>query len=122
MKVAGYCPMGCGQTLFVGSEGGITCSYYRCPRPGAVDTILSDPETEHIVLLEERHFAVEHPLRERVDGELFDCEINRRLSSLDGPPREPGRYRVTIHQPDAYSESYRPGDGGLDYELLEGSS
>lgn len=40
--VAGYCPMGCGHTLFVGSGGHITCSWAHCPNPSAVDELLAD--------------------------------------------------------------------------------
>ena len=42
-KVAGRCPMGCGETLFVGNGGHITCSLIGCPKPVAVDALLNDP-------------------------------------------------------------------------------
>lgn len=52
-KVQGYCPMGCGATLFLGEGGHITCSWLECPRPHAADELLAalvavaadDPET-----------------------------------------------------------------------------
>jgi len=93
-KVQGYCPMGCGSTLFLGAGGYVTCSFIGCPDPGAVSTILEDGETEHIVTIEDKRFHVQHPLRERLDGKLHTCGLHRYLSELDGPPRKPGRYRV----------------------------
>lgn len=118
-RLHGYCPMGCGETLFLSDSGHVECSNVDCPRRDTVDTILAESETEHIVLVDEGGFSLQHPLRERVDGELFDCQVHGRMRGLDGPPAAPGRYRVTIHQPDGYSEPYRPGTGGLDYERLD---
>jgi hypothetical protein len=93
-KVAGYCPMGCGATLFVAKDGHITCSLIGCADPCKVDDLLHDRETEHIVLLDETSFNLQHPLRERGE-DLFACDMHERLSALDGPPAQPGRYRVT---------------------------
>ncbi|TKJ24377.1 hypothetical protein A6V29_04940 [Blastococcus sp. CCUG 61487] len=86
--------MGCGQTLFVGDGGHVTCSYALCPRSDAVDEILADRETEHVVVLAEETFSVQHPLRERLDDELFTCPLHEWLQQQDGPPEAPGRYRV----------------------------
>lgn len=72
-RLKGFCPMGCGETLFVGSGGHITCSYLECKNPTAVDDILGDGETEHIVTLEGERFHIEHPLRERLDDGLQRC-------------------------------------------------
>lgn len=93
-RIRGYCPMGCGETLFVGSGGFITCSYVACPCPDAVSTILDDSETEHIVELDRESFSVQHPLRERLNGDLFRCKLHGEISDMDGPPRVTGRYRV----------------------------
>jgi hypothetical protein len=72
-----------------------------CPEPNAVDLILNDPETEHVVLVGEENFTIMHPLRERLtqvkanfDPELFDCELHCWLSAQSGPPFKPGRYRA----------------------------
>lgn len=92
--VAGHCPMGCGETLILGTGGRVTCSLLRCPRPSAVDELLADAETEHVVMLEPNTFSIQHPLRERLDGSLFDCGLHAYLTSLGGPPRQPGRYRA----------------------------
>lgn len=97
-KVSGYCPMGCGETLFVGSGGYVTCSYIPCPRPDAVATLLADAETEHIVELRKREFTVKHPMRERLDDALMDCQLHAEIAAIaamSGPPAKPGRYRVT---------------------------
>src|SRR5690242_8844210 len=79
-RVQGHCPMGCGETLFLGEGGHVTCSYINCPRPTAVDELLADSETEHIVVIGEETFSIQHPLRERLDGELHDCALHLDLS------------------------------------------
>lgn len=45
-RVGGYCPMGCGETLFLGEDGYVTCSLIECPRPDAAAVILDNP-AEH---------------------------------------------------------------------------
>lgn len=93
-KVAGYCPMGCGQTLFLGDLGGVTCSDLQCPRPDVVHTLLCNPEHEHRLVIADGKAIVKHPLRERADDELFDCP------ALDLAQQEPdleeGEYRFRI--------------------------
>lgn len=101
-KVQGYCPMGCGTTLFLGSGGYVTCSLDKCPNPSAASDILDTREHEHIVVLEEDTFSMQHPLRERLNGELFDCGLHQYLNTLGGPPRMPGRYRVGMVGGDWY--------------------
>jgi hypothetical protein len=32
--------MGCGETLFLGAGGHVTCSYIPCPDPSATDDVL----------------------------------------------------------------------------------
>lgn len=39
-RVAGRCPMGCGETLTLGSGGHVTCSLIGCPNPTAADELL----------------------------------------------------------------------------------
>ncbi len=34
-------------------------------------------------------------LRERLNGEMFECPLHKELGSLHGPPGKPGRYIVT---------------------------
>lgn len=88
--------MGCGETLFVGAGGYITCSYIPCSKPDAVATILAERETEHIVQLKAHDFSILHPLRERLGDELLRCDLHAYLIGLDGPPRQPGRYRARL--------------------------
>jgi hypothetical protein len=93
--VSGFCPA-CGYpTLFLGSGGHVTCSRLACPRPTAADEILDTQEMGHIVVTTMTDYSMQHPLIERLDGELFDCALANRLHGLTGSPVEPGRYRVT---------------------------
>lgn len=93
-SVQGYCPA-CGSgSLFLGTRGYVTCSVNDCPRPTAVSDLLDDRETEHVVNIGETGFTVRHPLLERLDDALLTCTVHERLSRYDGPPVEPGRYRV----------------------------
>jgi hypothetical protein len=100
-RVQGYCPMGCGTTLFLGKGGHVTCAFIDCPDPTAADAILSDRETE------------------RLNGELHECRLHEWLSEQGWPPIAPGRYRVTVHEPDGYSESRRSGSGSWNWQPLE---
>jgi hypothetical protein len=92
--VRGYCPMGCGQTLFLGEGGHVTCSRLNCPNPVAVDDILGWPEHEHIVTFTAGDFTILHPLRERLNHDLVNCLLHARCRHLDGPPVAPGTYRA----------------------------
>lgn len=92
--VQGYCPMGCGKTLMLGTGGHITCRNIPCPNPTAVDSILGWPEHEHIVTFGDTDFSILHPLRERLNHELVNCELHKFCHSLAGPPVRPGRYRA----------------------------
>lgn len=93
--VQGQCPMGCGATLFLGSGGYVRCSWVECPKPSAAAEILIDGAYPwHVVVLSESDYRIQHPIRERLNGELFDCGLDSLLHGLSGPPRKPGRYRV----------------------------
>lgn len=118
-EVKGYCPMGCGAgTLALRPGGEVYCAALSCPDPDAVAKILDNPETEHVVTIREDSFSVKHPLRERVDDDLFDCRLFEELRDFGGPPAEPGVYRATRHAPDGYSESYRGDAIGWDLERI----
>ncbi len=96
-RVAGYCPMGCGETLILGAGGHVTCGDLACAEPCAPDLILHESETAHIVDIAETSFAITHPLRDRIDlTKLVDCTLHAYMSALAGPPRTPGRYRVAL--------------------------
>jgi hypothetical protein len=92
--VQGHCPA-CGwASLFIGEGGYLTCSRLECPQPDAVHRILADSETEHLVQFDDDGFTVRHPLRERLDDALMQCDLHRHCASLPGPPDAPGRYRA----------------------------
>jgi hypothetical protein len=98
--VIGFCPA-CGQeTLFLGTGARIACSRLTCPRPTAADEILGTRELDHIVVTTMTDYCMQHPLIERLDGELFDCALSQHLESLDGAPVAPGRYRVISAEDD----------------------
>lgn len=40
MNVRGKCPKGCGDTLFLGDGGYVTCSFASCPDPSAASDLL----------------------------------------------------------------------------------
>lgn len=101
-EIDGYCPMGCGQTLFVAS-GHIHCSLSNCPRPAAVAEILDDREVEHLVTFSDTAFTVRHPLRERLDDALMQCQLHEHIAGLSGPPVQSGRYRALAEGPDEWS-------------------
>jgi hypothetical protein len=92
--VAGFCPRGCGATLHL-LDRRIVCLSTMCPQPNAVDILLSDRESEHVVDLNAYEFTVRHPLRERINDELLNCELHHHLREMDRPPHQAGRYRVT---------------------------
>lgn len=92
--VAGYCPMGCGKTLFLADGGYITCSYVHCRQPDAVVDILADPQTEHVVTFYGDGFTVKHPLRERLNDAILSCKLHTFCATLPGPPPQVGIYRV----------------------------
>jgi Family of unknown function (DUF6085) len=92
--VAGYCPHGCGRTLFLADGGVIVCSYLHCPQRDAVADLLADCETEHVVWFGEGTFTIRHPLRERLGDDLVNCALHEHVSALDGPPVRPGKYRA----------------------------
>lgn len=75
-------------------HGELSCLRVDCKRPRAAGELLADPETEHIVVFDEHGFTIQHPLRERLDAELFTCGLHEHLRAHDGPPGAPGRYRA----------------------------
>jgi hypothetical protein len=85
--------MGCGETLFLGDGGHVTCSLLGCPNPCAADKLLH-LHTDHVVTFDKDGFVLEHPTRERVEGTMHDCPIHGYLRGLDAAPMRPGRYRV----------------------------
>lgn len=48
----------------------------------------------HIVKATNESFTLQHPIVERLTGELMDCDIHARIAA--GEPLERGRYRVLM--------------------------
>jgi len=92
-QVAGRCPMGCGEYLVLGAGGRIVCSWPHCLRSAAVDELLEDKETEHLVVFHERNFTVRHPLRERLDDQLLTCDVHAQCEIFDLADNPLGSYR-----------------------------
>jgi len=103
--VKGRCPMGCGETLFLGDGGYVTCSFLKCPEPDAVSTILEERETGHTATVSAAGITVRHPLKERLGTALADCTVLAQLLGLPGPLPDWGTYR--IRKPDG---ALRPAD------------
>lgn len=116
--VQGHCPMGCGETLFLGSGGYVTCSWFSCPRPDAASLLLEQTETDHVVeFADDDTFTIMHPLRERLEGELMACPLHAYLVGLVGPPVAAGRYHAS------YLGSSGPGElGHWEFEEIESES
>ncbi|AON96942.1 hypothetical protein BI081_gp165 [Mycobacterium phage Tonenili] len=102
LPVDGYCPA-CGRkslgvrtsAIREGSE--LRCFYPDCPDPEVVAKLLSDPEIHHVLEVKEGgRWTLQHPLRERIEGGLFDCPlaavITRQFACFNHS-FEPGRYR-----------------------------
>lgn len=126
-RVNGYCPMGCGQTLevvWVGPETDsrrIECVAEDCEEPHAVDIILADPETEHVVTLVEGGYSVKHPLRERLDDELMHCQLSNHVAEFGPQYLEGGVFGEPI-PPDVPHRVWWEGEGEdatVQWERLE---
>jgi hypothetical protein len=97
--VAGYCPMGCGETLHLMGGGTVQCLAPKCPDPGAVTKVLLDPETFDVVTFTDGRFNVLHPLKERLGGELLSCPVAAKCAELAGPPDlDGGKYRAYLDE------------------------
>lgn len=92
-RIRGYCPMGCGETLFADDGGHLICSWHECPDPLRLSSILEVNEPDHIVTFTDTGWTIRHPLSERYPASaLEDCDLHRHCERLDGPPVKPGRY------------------------------
>lgn len=111
-RVLGYCPMGCGETLFLAAQGIVQCVHPDCPDLDAVTRVIFEPEIQHVVTLQEDGWQAKHPLRERIGDELLTCEIGNAVLIMCGQRVEPGKYRV-MRSP--------IGPGGWSWERLDDS-
>ena len=55
---------------------------------------------DHIVRAAGDTFTLQHPLAERLTGDLFDCEIHAHIAA--GEPLEDGRYKVIATDSDSF--------------------
>lgn len=117
IRVAGYCPMGCGEKLVLGEDDAIVCVGNGCPDPYRLRDILADDRVDHLLFHHGDTFTLKHPLRERPE-EMMTCALFDRIKQVDEPPHRPGIYAVRERVPDGYSESYRSGDHGLEFEWV----
>lgn len=96
----GYCPACGSQTLYaeeMRAVNRIICMGDNCPDPHSVHRILEDAETEHVVQFSGAGFTIRHPLRERIDDGLMDCELHLAAMDMPGPPEgRPGRFRALL--------------------------
>lgn len=69
MKIQGYCPMGCGETLMLGSGGYVTCGLLGCSNPTAVS----------LEVLEQRAL---------MENAIRSDKVRRAIVEQFGSPRE----------------------------------
>lgn len=97
--IDGFCPMCGSQTLYAEEMrvvNRIICIGDDCPDPQATHRILSDSSTDHLVTFTGSGFTIRHPLRERIDDALMDCELHLHLMSMPGPPEgRPGVFQIS---------------------------
>jgi hypothetical protein len=96
----GHCPTCGNQTLYaeeMRAVNRIICMGDDCPDPHSAHRILQDDQTDHVVHFSGAGFTIRHPLRERIDDALMDCELHLALMGMPGPPEgRPGRFRVFL--------------------------
>lgn len=81
VAIGGFCPACGGKNTILAPRhatlGVLHCSAEGCPDKMAAAKILSEPEIHHVVNFNgEGYFNVKHPLRERIDDQLLNCEIH----------------------------------------------
>lgn len=98
INIEGFCPMGCGPTLRAEETRAvnkIVCWHENCPEPLAAQRILNDEETEHVIRFSGSGFTIRHPLRERLDDGLMNCELHLTCIAMPGPPEgKTGTFRA----------------------------
>ena len=95
-RVEGYCPM-CGRAALIKMGSRLMCTDDRCPNPLGLHILLQNRMiSDHLVRVGEDGFSVQHPMRERLNGELFVCGLHVGLSQAEEAPVEPGLYVATL--------------------------
>lgn len=76
-----FCPMGCGQTIDVTSNGFVLCVQPQCPDTHAIAKIFAEDSLKHHVRISpDGHWGAVHPLHERINGNLLDCEVHKGVA------------------------------------------
>ncbi len=115
-RVNGCCPSCGGRQLFVFDDGQLLCRQEGCALPSAASQILNQGgETGHILESRNDGWTIMHPLRERLEGALFRCEVADTVNTI-GPPAMLGYYRILAT---TGTGAVRAGHGtGTDWEYL----
>lgn len=112
-----HCPS-CGNALMsLLSTGHLRCEATGCPEPDALERILADPRLhEHVVRVSSHGtWTIKHPLAERLDDRLFDCDLARYMNDEDPVGShviEPGRqYTASGYVHFRFRDQESPGTG-----------
>lgn len=61
----------------------LVCQTPDCPRPLAAEQLLSEQQgTRHVIRIDGDGYSVKHPLIERLDDALLDCNLANRVAIL----------------------------------------
>ena len=97
--VDGRCPS-CGYGLLVLDDMVLRCTNPSCAEPDAAQRILADGDPLHVARIHENEtFTMRHPLIERLDNRLMECELFDLISAAlrqGGVVPEPGDYKVAL--------------------------
>ncbi|MCI2958219.1 DUF6085 family protein [Agromyces atrinae] len=66
----------------------------RTAAVAALDSLCAIDGPEHIARFTANDFTIQHPLAERLNGSLMDCEFHAMCAAQSGPPGI-GLYRIT---------------------------
>lgn len=80
-EVKGHCPV-CGASELFLCHGKVVCANTSCSRPTAAHELLQDDETGHIMSVGPREFTLRHPIRERLDDALMNCQLHQHMTEF----------------------------------------
>jgi hypothetical protein len=99
MDTGMWCPMGCDAKLVMLTETGLLeCPGKNCPDKYAVSKLLTreSATTKHIVTLHTDHWSAKHPLSERIDNKLLNCQIGLAAGAMRHHKMPEGTYEVWL--------------------------
>ena len=77
------CPMGCGKTIHTSREGLVLCVNPDCPDMRAIGKIMDGEHiAKHRIKFSRGHWSCVHPIFERIENKLLDCDIERAVSEM----------------------------------------